>query len=307
MKKRTYTIGEAAQICGVTVRKLRFYSDADLLPAGRSDSGYRIYTDADLVRLDLICSLREAGLALDAIRLVFSRELCLGDALRLRLVALETEIAAKRRIVAAIRAALRNPDPTEEDVRRLFDMTKISHDERRAVIESFYDNISEGAQVDPEWKRKMIDASVPELPDEPTPQQIDAWIELSEIVKDLSFVSAMREKSKQEWQEGLDHAAHAKLFGEVLSKAHAAIEAGDPPDSATGEAIAREWITASAHLSGREPDEMFKGYLRTTFGDRDPRKMRYWELVAILRGDEPDASPNREWAWIIDAMRHYLT
>jgi hypothetical protein len=27
---------------------------------------------------------------------------------------------------------------------------------------------------------------VPELPDEPTPQQIDAWIELSEIVKDPS-------------------------------------------------------------------------------------------------------------------------
>jgi hypothetical protein len=69
----------------------------------------------------------------------------------------------------------------------------------------------------------------------------------------------MREKSKQEWQEGLDHAAHAELFGEVLSKAHAAIEAGEPPNSATGEAIAREWITASAHLSGREPDETFEG------------------------------------------------
>ncbi len=33
---------------------------------------------------------------------------------------------------------------------------------------------------------------------------------------------------------------------------------------------------------------------------------RYWELVAILRGQPTNGSPNREWTWIIDAMRYHL-
>src|SRR5690606_26079513 len=107
MSTRTYTIGEASRLSGVPVRTLRFYSDEGLLPpAARTESGYRVYTDGDLVRLDLIRALREAGLGLDAIRQVIARRLTLGDALRLRLAALESEIAAKRRIAATLRAAL---------------------------------------------------------------------------------------------------------------------------------------------------------------------------------------------------------
>lgn len=37
-----------------------------------------------------------------------------------------------------------------------------------------------------------------------------------------------------------------------------------------------------------------------------PRAARYWELVAILREQSVDGSPNREWSWIVDAMQHHL-
>ena len=56
---------------GVPVKTLRFYSDEGLLPpAERSRSGYRLYGDEALLRLDLIRTLREAGLGLDSIKKV---------------------------------------------------------------------------------------------------------------------------------------------------------------------------------------------------------------------------------------------
>jgi DNA-binding transcriptional MerR regulator len=90
MTQRTYSIGEAARLSGMSVRKLRFYSDQGLLPpAGRTASGYRVFTDDELVRLDLIRCLRDAGLGLDAIREVLTKELSLVEALKLRLETLE--------------------------------------------------------------------------------------------------------------------------------------------------------------------------------------------------------------------------
>ena len=90
MTQRTYSIGEASRLSGVSVRRLRFYADEGLLPpAGRTESGYRMFTDSELVRLNLICCLRDAGLNLDTIREVLSQDLSLADALKLRLEALE--------------------------------------------------------------------------------------------------------------------------------------------------------------------------------------------------------------------------
>lgn len=57
---------------------------------------------------------------------------------------------------------------------------------------------------------------------------------------------------------------------------------------------------------GRKPDLDFRNWLRTKYAQHDPRAARYWELVAIMRGQPPCSSPNREWAWIVDAMRHHL-
>ncbi len=108
MAHRTWQlIGEASRLSGISVRRLRFYSDEGLLPpAARTESGYRVYSEQDLVRLELIRSLREAGLGLDAIREVLRRELSLADALkklRLRALGGRNRRAAPRRGGAARR------------------------------------------------------------------------------------------------------------------------------------------------------------------------------------------------------------
>jgi len=308
MKQRTYSIGEASRLSGVSVRRLRFYADKGLLPpAGRTESGYRVFTDDELVRLDLIRCLRDAGLGLDAIREVLSHELSLSEALRLRLQALEAEIAAQRRVASALRAVLRSPTPSQADLRRYWTMTTLSRAERRSVVERFYEQVSEDTRIDPEWMRQKIESSVPELPDEPTPEQCDAWIELASILSDPGFVATMRSNVKGVWDtDAFDANAYERATQGLTLKAGQAISEGHQPTSEAAKALARELMETSARLMGREPNRDFRKWLHDQYAQHDPRASRYWELVAIMKGQSPNSSPNREWAWIAAAMKHHL-
>ena len=64
-----YLIGQLAKLCDVSSDTLRFYEKNGLLkPAGRSDSGYRLYSEADLSRVKFILRSKAVGLSLDEIR-----------------------------------------------------------------------------------------------------------------------------------------------------------------------------------------------------------------------------------------------
>jgi phosphoribosylaminoimidazole-succinocarboxamide synthase len=68
-----YTVGEVARWSGLTVRTLHHYEHIALLsPAGRSSSGYRVYDDVDLERLQQILFYRELGFSLDHIAAVLA-------------------------------------------------------------------------------------------------------------------------------------------------------------------------------------------------------------------------------------------
>ncbi|CAA7601353.1 Putative DNA-binding domain protein [Acididesulfobacillus acetoxydans] len=56
----TYTINKIAQFAGVTLRTLRFYDKIGLLtPSGRTEAGYRLYSDEDVERLQQVLFFRE--------------------------------------------------------------------------------------------------------------------------------------------------------------------------------------------------------------------------------------------------------
>lgn len=64
----SYSVGQVSAFAGVTVRTLHHYDRAGLLsPSGRSGAGYRLYSDADLARLQQILFYRELGFSLDDI------------------------------------------------------------------------------------------------------------------------------------------------------------------------------------------------------------------------------------------------
>lgn len=69
-----YTIGEAAELLGVTTKTLRHWDTVGLLsPSWRSSAGYRLYSDEDVQRGFRILLYREAALPLGAIAEVLAR------------------------------------------------------------------------------------------------------------------------------------------------------------------------------------------------------------------------------------------
>ncbi|MGL4285652.1 MAG: MerR family transcriptional regulator [Phreatobacter sp.] len=307
MNEPSYTIGQLSKRSGISVRRLRFYSDKGLLPpTARAPSGYRIYSGADLARLDLILALRDAGLSLDEIGKALSRNLAFGDVLKLRLQTLEAEIRAKRHIAAALRATLRIPQPTLQDLRRLWTVTSLSQAEFRAAIERFYDEVAEGAEMDPAWKKRMIDAGTPELPDEPTPEQIDAWTEIMTIISDQAYIQEVRAGMADMWSGEFDPAAYAAAADATLARVRTAIARGQTPGSAAGHSIAQGWLESAARAMKRNPDKAFLDWQLDQYRKYHSRSMRYQELLAILRGDDSSNSAGQEWRWIVEAMGHHL-
>jgi MerR family transcriptional regulator, thiopeptide resistance regulator len=72
---RLYKAQEFAERAGVTVRTLHHYDRLGLLaPSGRSEAGYRLYSDRDLVRLEQILALKFIGFPLTEIRRLLKRD-----------------------------------------------------------------------------------------------------------------------------------------------------------------------------------------------------------------------------------------
>ena len=65
-----YRIGEAARAVGVSTSALRLWERQGLVRPSRSVGRYRLYTDADVVRLRRVRELRKARLNAPGIRLV---------------------------------------------------------------------------------------------------------------------------------------------------------------------------------------------------------------------------------------------
>lgn len=62
----TMHIGAVAERTGLSLRTLRHYDEVGLLrPSGRSDGGFRLYTDADVERLLLIRRMKPLGFTLE--------------------------------------------------------------------------------------------------------------------------------------------------------------------------------------------------------------------------------------------------
>lgn len=303
MERGLMTIGELARRCDVPVKTLRFYSDEGLLPpTERTRSGYRVYAEAAVLRLDLIRTLRDAGLGISAIRAIFARELSLGEALRLRLRAVEAHVASLQQVAAALRAALRS-EPDEDDVRRICTVTRLTNDERMSVLARFLEQVSEGVSAEEAWKRDVMAANLPRLPDEPTPAQLDAWIELAELVQDEGFVAAMRASAGESWGAGFDLAAYQRVSEEAVSAARGLLDRGVGPDTAEGEAVVDRMFAGMAAAMQREDDEGVRAEIRARLGRQDARVARYWELAMALQGQSAPPWPRVEWEWLVAAMR----
>jgi DNA-binding transcriptional MerR regulator len=104
----SHSVGQVAAFAGVTVRTLHHYDKAGLLsPGDRSPAGYRLYSDADLVRLQQILFYRELGFSLDEIAEILTDPQANAlEHLQARQRRLEEEIARLQRLAEVAQRAI---------------------------------------------------------------------------------------------------------------------------------------------------------------------------------------------------------
>ncbi|MEY2934451.1 MAG: hypothetical protein RL033_5200 [Pseudomonadota bacterium] len=120
--RATYLVKQVGLLTGLSVRTLHHYDELGLLvPSQRSNAGYRLYDDSDLLRLQQILIQRELGLPLEEIRRCLDdpafdhRQALLGQREQLRARAQQTA----RRLQAVEQAlALLDPTHTEDTMDR---------------------------------------------------------------------------------------------------------------------------------------------------------------------------------------------
>ncbi len=117
MTESARTVGEVASLVGVTIRTLHHWDAAGLVvPSQRSQSGYRLYTDADIDRLHQVLIYRETGMELAAIREVLEEPGAVAGVVHLKrqLDLLSARIDQLTRMKAAVTTLMENAMSTNE-------------------------------------------------------------------------------------------------------------------------------------------------------------------------------------------------
>jgi DNA-binding transcriptional MerR regulator len=277
------TIGQLARRVGLPGRTIRYWSDVGLLPpTGRTASGYRLYDAKSVVRLELIRTLRELGLGLDDVRRVLEKQATAAQVAAAHVAALDTQIR-KLRLSRAVLSTVAKRDSSTEEVALMNRLAKLSAQERRRIIDDFMDEVFGGHDV-VQGMQAHLRQAIPELPEDPSPEQVDAWIELAELIQDPDFrgkVRALAEYTARQRAEGGEPEVIEKAVGfakRVVDYAGAALERGVAPESAEGaEVLAR--VLGDAAQARRRAVLLEELEIIT-----DARAERYWELVGVING-----------------------
>ncbi|MFJ9910784.1 MerR family transcriptional regulator [Actinacidiphila glaucinigra] len=303
-----YSIGDLARRTGLTVKTIRFYSDRGIVtPAGRSPAGYRRYDGPALARLELVRTLRDLGLDLATIRRVVDRELSLPEVAAAHAAALEAQIRTSRLRHAVLTVVARRGS-TPEETELMHELARLSAQERGRLVDDFLDAVlgaPDGLADDPALAgpRRTL---TPVLPDDPHPEQLQAWVELAELSRDPGFRAVMRRAAEE-------HAADRARAGAALprrdvvasagERALAAVAAGVDPASERARpvvaAVAAEYADQLGVADGAELRRRLLTRLRTA---SDPRRERYARLLAVINGWPAPVSRGPALDWAVRAL-----
>ncbi|WP_030459297.1 MerR family transcriptional regulator [Kitasatospora sp. NRRL B-11411] len=300
------SIGALARRTGLTVKTVRYYSDTGLVPStDRTAAGYRRYGAEAVARLELVRTLRELGIGLEAVRRVLEREASLAEVARAHADALDLRIRTLRQQRAVLRAvAERGTDPEETEL--MHRLVRLSAEERRRLIEEFVDDTFGTADANPELVA-LLRAAVPELPEEPTTDQVTAWAELAELTRDPDFRASIRRMAAYQAEqraEGDSTGLHHQLTEQVREVVTAALAAGTAPGTPAAATALAALTARYAEVFGRPDDAALRGWiLRRLEVAADPRVERYWSLLARINGWPAPPALAPVFGWFTAALR----
>jgi DNA-binding transcriptional MerR regulator len=290
------SIGELARRTGLPVRTIRYWSDIGVVPpAARTGSGRRLYDAAGVARLELVATLRDLGLSLAAVRRVVAGQASVAEVAAVHLDALDAQIRALR-LHRSVLAVVVKRAAGNEEMTLMSKLAQMSVAERRQLIDDF---LAEAfASADPAPARAARWNAAPNLPEDPSPEQVDAWVELAELVSDPDF----RQQVRQVSDVSLRIEASDEL-GDWLDWVHdnavAAVLRGCPPDSAEAVQVVNRIFEPVAGERSLRRAELTAGLEAFT----DPRIDRYWQLTATINGWPPFPSYLSASVWLLAALR----
>ncbi|WP_217547715.1 MerR family transcriptional regulator [Streptomyces sp. GbtcB6] len=291
-----FTIGELAKATGLTVRTIRYWSDEGVLtPVTRSPGGYRLYDAESFARLELIRTLRELGLGLGHVRAVLSGEQTVAEVAAAHVAALDAQIRSLK-VTRAVLSTVARRGSSAEEMTLMNKLARLSAAERKRIMEEFVAELFHGLDaVDPAIEERMRSIAV-DLPEEPTPEQVDAWVELAEMVQDPEFRAEMRKVFEFNVSDQDRSAVRGRSTWfpmRLVQLGAEARERGIAPESPEAEAIVREV------LGGGDLTVVLE---RMEAASND-RLARYRELLSTLKGGSPAAAHREEFAWVVAALR----
>lgn len=228
-----YTVQKLAQLAGVSSRTLRYYDEIGILkPARTNSSGYRIYGQKEVDRLQQILFYRELGISLDQIKdIITAPAFDAADALKEH----RERLLEKRKQLDLLITNVEKTIASAEGRTTMSDKEKF-----------------EG------FKKKMIEDNEKQYGKEIREKYGEETVEKS----NAKLMNMTRE----------EHEAVAKLAEEINSTLDQAMETGDPAGELAQKAagLHKQWITyywseysKEAHAGLAEmyvADERFKAY-----------------------------------------------
>lgn len=276
-----WSIGELAARAGVTVKTVRFYSDRGLLPeAGRSSGGHRRYGSEALDRLRFIRSLRSLDLPVPEVERVLESDGAddvLDEAVSGRLRDVGSQLAALRWKEASLRALQECAAGERAERLRLLgalpappDTDALARFWRRALP----------ARLPGRLVSAVLDAVVPQPPEEPLPGQVLAFARLHALVTD-----PLLERPEFRPSPPLpDGAYRPTVLYEGLAEAYGLATSEVRDGRAPQDGGALDCFVAAYALARGEPDT--PDFRRRLVGllalDDSPVLPRYWKLAAGL-------------------------
>lgn len=287
-----HTIGDLARASGLTVRTIRYWSDEGVLPpTDRTPGGYRLYDDTAAARLELIRTLRELGLGLDAVREVLAGERTVAEVAAAHVAALDAQIGSLK-VTRAVLSSVARRGSTAKELTLMHRLAKLSAAERQRIMREFTEETLRGLTgLDPEIRDRISRFSV-ELPDDPTPEQVDAWVELAELLQDPEFRAQMRRAAEYNAAGQLPAGGSMWFVKRLVERVGPLRERGVEPGSAEAEEALRE-------LFGDQDRAAALERMSAAF---DERLARYRELLSVVNG-RPAPPHAEDFGWVVAALR----
>jgi MerR family transcriptional regulator, thiopeptide resistance regulator len=167
MQSIVWKVGDLAKETRVSVRTLHYYDEIGLLsPSHRSEAGYRLYGENDIIRLQQIVSLRQIGFSLEQIRKCLEQnQFSPHQVVQLHLSQLKEQMALQQQLHGRLEAIATRLQSTEtisiQEFIQLIEVTtmieKYYSPEQQEYLKARRETVGDERirQVEVEWSQLM--------------------------------------------------------------------------------------------------------------------------------------------------------